>query len=132
MEILSRHWQKYRSIYFIYQGGKIDHGKHAPGPVSQSGAESEYNAACTAGMDLAHFKMFIHELLKKYPYIVPEEYPIVILYSKSAVCMAKNGNNTNHTRHIARILHFVRNSEKCKMHTIDWCVWYPYHSLLYI
>ena len=42
--------------YIIYyQGGLIDHGTHVPGPVAQSSAESEYNAACTAGMDLAHF-----------------------------------------------------------------------------
>ena len=50
--------------YFIfYQGGPIDHGTHVPGPVAQSSAESEYNAACTAGMDLAHFRMLIHELI---------------------------------------------------------------------
>ena len=34
----------------FYQGGTIDHGTHVPGPVAQSSAESEYNAACTAGM----------------------------------------------------------------------------------
>ena len=36
---------------FFYQGGPIDHGTHVPGPVEQSSAESEYNAACTAGLD---------------------------------------------------------------------------------
>ena len=45
----------------FYQGGPIDHGTHVPVPVDKSSAESEYNAACTAGMDLAHFRMFIHE-----------------------------------------------------------------------
>ena len=35
--------------------------------------------------------------------------------------MAKNGKDTNHTRHIARIIYFVRNGEKFKMHNIDWC-----------
>ena len=35
--------------------------------------------------------------------------------------MAKNGKDTKHTRHIARIIHFVRNGEKCKMHKFDWC-----------
>ena len=44
----------------FYQGGPIDHGTHALVPVAQSSAESEYNAACTAGMALAHFRMFIH------------------------------------------------------------------------
>ena len=50
-------WQNYpdtgRSTgeYTIfYQGWTIDHGKNVPGPVAQYSAESEYNAACTAGM----------------------------------------------------------------------------------
>ena len=55
----------------LYQGGPIDHGTHVPGPVSQSSAKSEYNAACTEGMALAHFRMSIHELLNKYLDIVP-------------------------------------------------------------
>ena len=38
----------------FYQGGTIDHCTHVPVPVSKSSAESEYNAACTAGMALAH------------------------------------------------------------------------------
>ena len=50
--------------YIIYyQGGPIDHSTNVPGPVAQSSAESEYNAACTAGMALAHFIMLVHELL---------------------------------------------------------------------
>ena len=36
----------------FFQGGPIDHGTHVLGPVSQSSAESVYNAECTAGMDL--------------------------------------------------------------------------------
>ena len=48
----------------FYQVGSIDHSTHVPGPVAQSSAESEYNAACTAGMDLAHFRMLIHELIR--------------------------------------------------------------------
>ena len=32
----------------FYQGGPIDHGTYVPGPVSESSAESDYNAACTA------------------------------------------------------------------------------------
>ena len=56
----------------FYQSGTIDHGTHVPGPVSQSSAESEYNAACNAGMALAHFRMLIHELLNKDTDIAPE------------------------------------------------------------
>ena len=53
--------------------------------------------------------------------MVPEEAPLIVLDIKSAMCMAKNGKYTKHTRHIARRIHFVRNGEKCKMHKIDWC-----------
>ena len=45
-------WQDFpdtvRSIgacIIFYQGGPIDHDTHVPGPVAQSSAESEYNAA---------------------------------------------------------------------------------------
>ena len=55
------------SYIIFYQGGPSNHGTYVQGPVAQFSAESEYNAACTAGMDLAHFRMLIHELLKKDP-----------------------------------------------------------------
>ena len=99
----------------FYKGGPIDHGTHVPVPVAQSSAESEYNAACTVGMVLAHFRMLVHELLNEYPDMVPKESLLIVLDSKSAMCMAKNGKGTKHTRHIARIMHFVRNGEKCNM-----------------
>ena len=67
------------------------------------------DAACNAGMALAHFRMLIHELLNKDPDIIPEESPLIVLYCKYAMCMAKNGKDTKHTRHIARRMHFVRN-----------------------
>ena len=35
--------------------------------------------------------------------------------------MAKNGRDTNHTRHIVRRMRFVRNGDKFKMHKIEWC-----------
>ena len=59
--------------------------------------------------------------MNKDPYIVPEESPLIILDSKSAVCMANNIKDTKHTRHISRRLNFVRNGENFKMHKIDWC-----------
>ena len=46
---------------------------------------------------------------------------MIFLDSKSAMCMAKNGKDTKLNRHIARIMHFVRNGEKCKVQKIDWC-----------
>ena len=48
----------------FYQGGPIDHFTHVPGPVSQSIAESEYNAVCTAGMDLEQFMIINNEMKK--------------------------------------------------------------------
>ena len=81
----------------FYQGGSIYHGTHVPGPVDQSSAEIEFNAACTEGMDLAHFRMLIHEFLNKDPYIFPEEAPLVVLDSNYSICMAKNRNYTKHT-----------------------------------
>ena len=72
-------------------------------------------------MALAHFIMLIHELFNKDPDIVPEEAPLIVLDSKSFMCMAKNGKDIKHTRHIASRMHFVRNGEKYRMHKIDWC-----------
>ena len=72
-------------------------------------------------MALAHFRMFINELLNNYTDIVPEETPLIFLDNKSAMCIVKSGKDTKHTRHISRRMHFVRNGEKCKMHKIDWC-----------
>ena len=104
-----------------HQGGPIDHDTHVPGPVAQSSAESEYNLACTAGTALAHSRRLINELLDKDPDIIPEEAPLIVLDSKSAMYMSKNGKDTKQNIHVARRMHFVRNGEKCKMHNIDWC-----------
>ena len=51
-------------------------------------------------MDLSHFRILINELLNKDPYIVTEESPLIILDSKSTVCMAKNVKDTKHTRRV--------------------------------
>ena len=60
-------------------------------------------------------------MLNKDPDIVTEEAPLIVLGSKSAMCMAKNDKDTKHTKHIASKMHFVRIGEKCKMRNIDWC-----------
>ena len=78
----------------------MDHITHVTGPISQTSSESEYNAACNTVTALAHFRMFIHELLNKYPDIVPEQPPIIILDRKSAMCMDKRGKDTKHASHI--------------------------------
>ena len=103
-------WQDYPdngritgAYILLHQVGPIDHGIRVPGPVSQSSAESEYNAACTIGMVLANFIILIHILLNKDPYIVTDEDPLIVLDIKSALCMAENGKDIKQTRHIARI-----------------------------
>ena len=82
----------------FYQGGTIEHCTHVPGRVAQSSEEGEYNTACTAVMVLAHFRMLFHELFNDNPDIVPEESALIFLYTNSAVCKAKNGNNTKQTK----------------------------------
>ena len=72
-------------------------------------------------MALAHFRMLLHELLNEDPDMVPKEAPLIVLDSKSDMCMANNGRDTKHTRHIERRMHFVSNGDKCKMHKIEWC-----------
>ena len=109
------------SYIIFYQGGPIGHGTHVPGPVAKSSAEIEYNVTCTSGMALAHFRILIHEFLNEDPDMVPKEAPLIVLDSKSAMCVDKNGKDTKHIIHIARRMHFVRNGEICKMHKIDWC-----------
>ena len=65
--------------------------------------------------------MLVHEIFNEDTDMVPKEAPLIVLDSKSAMCMANNGKDTKHTTHIARRMHLVRNGEKCKMHKIDWC-----------
>ena len=70
-----------------------------------------YNGACTALMALSKFIIINNELMKKYPDLVPEQSPLIILDSKSDVCMSKNGKETKHTRHITRRINVDRNGE---------------------
>ena len=72
-------------------------------------------------MALSHFRMLVHEFLNEDPDMVPKKAPSIVLDSKSAMFMAKNGKDTKHTRNIARRMNFVRNVEKWKMHKINWC-----------
>ena len=57
-------------------------------------------------MSLAHLRMLIHEFLNKYPDIFPMEDLLIILDSKSVICMGMNVKDTKHTRHIYRSFFF--------------------------
>ena len=46
---------------------------------------------------------------------------MIVLDSKYAMCMAKNGKDTKHTRNIERRMHLVKNGEKFKMQKVYWC-----------
>ena len=72
-------------------------------------------------MDLANSRILINGLFNKGPYIVSGEYPFIVLYSKSAMCVFINGKDTKHTSHIARRIHLVRNGESFNIQSIDWC-----------
>ena len=104
MDFSDSSWQDFSDTgrstgaYIIfYQGGPVDHGTHVPVPVAQSSVESEYNAACTSGMALAHFRMLFHELLNEDTDMVPKEALLIVLDRKCVICMAKNSKDTKLT-----------------------------------
>ena len=84
---------------------------HVTGPVAQYSVEIEYNSSCTSWMALACFRVLNNELLNKDPYVVTKKSSLILLDRKSAVRVAKTGNDTKHIRHISRRIHFVRNCE---------------------
>ena len=55
----------------FYQGKPIIYFTHVTGIASQYRAESEYNAACAAGMYLTHFMMLPNYFLYKDTYVFP-------------------------------------------------------------
>ena len=59
--------------------------------------------------------------MNKDPDKVTEEDPLIILDSKSDMCMANNGKDTNYTRHITRRVNLKRNGENYKIHKDCWC-----------
>ena len=60
-------------------------------------------------MDLARFRILIHELINEDPDMVPKEAPSIVLDSKSVMCMDKYVKDTKHTGHIVSRMHFVSN-----------------------
>ena len=102
----------------FYQGGPIDHGTYVTGPVAQSFAESEYNASCTAGMFLAHFRMLTHELLNQDTDMVPKEAPLIVFDNKFAVCMYDNGKDTKHNRQSVICTKQIGVKEFCSWQTL--------------
>ena len=65
--------------------------------------------------------MLNSELLNKDPYVVPKQAYIITLNRKSCICIANNGKDAKYTRHISRIMNFVRNCEELNLYNIVWC-----------
>ena len=65
-------------------------------------------------MALAHFRMLIHELLRKDPDIVPEEAPLIVLDSKYAMCMANIGKYTKQKKTHCKENAFFKERRKVK------------------
>ena len=63
----------------------------------------------------------IPKILKNYPYVIPEQAPLVILDSKPDLCMAKNSIDTKHTRKFSGRMHFVGNGEDWDFHKTVLC-----------
>ena len=59
-------------------------------------------------MSLSHFRMINNEFLNKAPYVVPEQAPLIVSGSKLAVCMAKSGKETKHTRRISIRMYYFK------------------------
>ena len=102
----------------FYKGGPIYHCKHVPVPVAQYSSETEYNAACNAGMSIAHSIILNNKMLNKDPDVVPKQAPLILLDIKPSVCMT---NNSKDTKHISRRMYSVRNYKECNLHKIVWC-----------
>ena len=72
-------------------------------------------------MDPAHFRILNNELFNKNPYVFSEQSIYIILNIKLAMCMAKNGKDTKHTRHFSIIVHFVINCDDFNVQNTVWC-----------
>ena len=72
-------------------------------------------------MSPAQFNILNNELLKKYPDVVPEQSSLIILYIKSAICMANNVKDTKHTRNISRRMNLKKNGEEWNLNKTVWC-----------
>ena len=53
--------------------------------------------------------------------MVSDAAPLIIIKSKSDVCMAKNGKDTKHTGKFSRRIHSIINVEECNMDKTVFC-----------
>ena len=65
--------------------------------------------------------MLNNEFPDKDTYVVPEQAPLSILYSKSAVCIDKNRKDIQNNIQISRIMLCVINGTECNLHETMQC-----------
>jgi hypothetical protein len=99
-------------------GGIVDHSSNMPDPVALSSVEVEYNEGCIAMMAASHLRM----LLCKLTNITDEAMPPTSIYvdSRSAIAMGASFRDTEHTRHILRRFHYVREYIAANQFTAQW------------
>ena len=75
------------SYIVFYKGVPINHFTHVPGPVSHSSAEIEYNAECTSGLDLEHFRVLNNDMINKDTDMVLENAPLILYSIGNQLCL---------------------------------------------
>ena len=118
---LSRHWQKYRIIYSIIS-------RWSNWTLHTCFRNSWWTKFRNRVQCSIHFRNGFSTFQDINSWIIEQGYryssggtPPIVFDSKSAVCIASNGKDTNHTRHIANRVQFVRNGKSRKIHKIDCC-----------
>ena len=110
----------------FYRGTVVDVHSSMPVPVAMSTAESEYMAAATCCMALAHFRSLEYDFnnLDTEGYDVNNEAPdvptILLVDNSATVDMSKNFKQTKKNRHIARRYHYVRQGTRMNQHKLLW------------
>ena len=110
----------------VLAGGTVDHSSTVPVPVAMSSAEAEYLGASVACMSAAHLRMLVYDFehlgSNIYHANDVEKTPpaLILLDNTAAKAMAQNDRDTQHTRHILRRYHYVRQGCADKAHELAW------------
>ena len=87
----------------------IDYCIHITGPVAKLFSESEYNAGRKYSNFSINFQYSKSLLFEKDPDMVTEQSLLIMLDTKSGICITNNGKYTKHTICIAIIINCERN-----------------------
>lgn len=94
-------------VFFLY-GGAINWRSRKQPTVALSSVQAEYMAACEAGRDAVHWRMFLTELdsnlLRPGPTVIHCD-------SQGAIALAKNPAHHDRSKHIDIIYHWIREQQ---------------------